>query len=130
MKYIASIACGEKKLLSQKNCKISKAPRRIKELSMVLVWPQLENNERILKYMPFLGSRKYPPREFFFKIFASILPILYSEMLQEVSDMRVNIEEEKYNQIQVSKEFLNKFVQNHSKYSFMKMKKIKKLMLK
>lgn len=84
MRYIASIACKEKLLLTLKQCKILKAPKRLRELSIKSVYDMFKTDFELNKYLPILKKNRLPPREHYFIVLTSIRPQKYAELLATV----------------------------------------------
>ena len=74
MKFISQIASGQKVLLKVNELKLAKAPKRIIELNMNRVWPIVYENQRLRKYIPDICYKSKPPRDYFFIVFATVLP--------------------------------------------------------
>lgn len=92
-------------ILKSEKCALSKPPKRIKELTMKKIWPEVKKEEKLLQYLPDIKESKFPLRNVFFLIFATVTTNLYALLMRNVIDIRNRLAEEKNEVIQVSQEF-------------------------
>lgn len=130
MRYIAAIACKKKFLIPLESCKIQRAPPKINQLTLKNLWPYFYQDKEILSYMPYLNNTKYPPRDFFFIVLATVRPDTYKQILREVDDERLKNQRERDEAVEIDADFIKAFTLNNDKHSFIKGKPIKRLILK
>ena len=86
--YIIMVLSGQKKLLKNNQVTIGHDVPRIKELKMDIVWGQYKSDKLLFSYMPVTKETQYPPRNYFFRIFATLYPDKFREVLNKAQKER------------------------------------------
>lgn len=87
-RYIGQIMRGEKLLVPLSSVRMFHPPPKIKELSTSRIWPNLRNNEDILKYLPDFKPNKTPPRSYLFQVLSAVFPGELQTLLEETREQR------------------------------------------
>ena len=130
MKFICDFFQGNKKLLKKEDAKLIVAPRRINGLSMKELWRIYRDDESLKPYWPVYTSKGQPNRDYFFIIFASILPKKYEELLDSVDEVRLERMEENNKALVLDDAIVQNYLKLHDKYNFIQCKRIKRLITK
>jgi hypothetical protein len=134
--FIIMVLNGQKKLIKNQFIKIGHNVPRIKELKMETVWGDFKNDMALMEYMPVMTKTTYPPRNYFFKVLATVYPEKFAELLQNAQKKRqrkliqqnrvIRIDPSLFAEIKRSRNFTNLSSSKKSKRVCFKPKKIKR----
>ena len=82
------VLTGQKKLLKNSEIKIAHNVPRIRELKMNFIWDQIGNDDNFFVYMPTMDKSTLPPRNYFFKVLATVYPEVFTTILQNAQEKR------------------------------------------
>ena len=82
------VLTGQKKLLKNSEIKIAHNVPRIRELKMNFIWDQIGNDDNFFAYMPTMDKNTLPPRNYFFKVLATVYPEVFTTILQNAQEKR------------------------------------------
>jgi hypothetical protein len=86
--FIVMVLNGEKKLLKNNQVKIGHNVPRIRELRMENIWEQFKQDRALIQYLPVTCNTKHPPRNYFFRILATIYPNKFSQIMNKAQSER------------------------------------------
>lgn len=120
-RFIQQILRKEKRLVRVREVKIGVELPRIRQFSVTRLWPQLQNDGRILDYFPDYKPGKFPRRDFFFKIIATVFPEEFERLVTSARDER---QQQEINQtlIQVDDEIIAELRSHNNQFDYLKQK--------
>ena len=135
--FIIMVLNGQKKLIKNTYIAIGHKVPRIKELKMEKLWSQFKNDMDLMVYMPVMSKSTYPPRNYFFKILATVYPDKFSKILKDAQKQRqqklcdqnkiIRINPDLFAEIKRSRTFTNLSSKKKPKRICLKPKKVKRI---
>ena len=87
--FIVMVLNGQKRLLKNDQVKIGHNVPRIKELKMQYIWEYIIREDvELIRYLPITSNTRYPPRNYFFRILATVYPNKFRQIMNDAQNAR------------------------------------------